>query len=168
MTYWLVKGVLCHLHVFVYFLCFLLLLISSLIPLWKLFQFSFFISFLGRNWGLNSGLHTPVHCVLVILEVGSWEVFAQAGLKPQFSASQIARITGVSHQHHAGSCFLIQVANLETISIQSYYWSVYTNFCHFVVFCNIWSFPSPRLPIYSSSEICCLSYWHGCIYLLLC
>jgi hypothetical protein len=39
----------------------------------------------------------PVHFVLVILEMGSWELFAWAGLKQD----QVARITSVSHQYPA-------------------------------------------------------------------
>jgi hypothetical protein len=43
----------------------------------------------------------PVHFVLVILEMGSCELFGWTDLKPQFSgisASQVARTTVVSHQ----------------------------------------------------------------------
>jgi hypothetical protein len=62
------------------------------------------------NWSLKSGLHTskagtlPVEpylksvFALVILEMGSCKLLAQALLKPPISASQVARIIGVSHQ----------------------------------------------------------------------
>jgi hypothetical protein len=56
---------------------------------------------------LNSGLHAQastlqlepylLHFVVVILEIGSHELFPQAGLL--MSVSQVARITGVSHHH---------------------------------------------------------------------
>jgi hypothetical protein len=45
----------------------------------------------------------PVHFALVILEMGSRELFAHAGLEPPslISASQVAGITGVNYRHPA-------------------------------------------------------------------
>jgi hypothetical protein len=59
--------------------------------------FCFFIClFVLWNWGLNSGLcacraeeaTTPVHFALLILEMESLELFAQAALEPQSSRAQ--------------------------------------------------------------------------------
>jgi hypothetical protein len=48
--------------------------------------------FFKWDWGLNSGLcagaTTPVHVGLIILEMGSLELFAKAGLEPLSSRSQ--------------------------------------------------------------------------------
>jgi hypothetical protein len=45
--------------------------------------------------------------VLSFFEIGSPELFAQAGFKPQFShlSFQVARITGVGHQYWHGEVF---------------------------------------------------------------
>jgi hypothetical protein len=47
--------------------------------------------------------YTPVHFVLVILEMGSGELLAQADLELLSSQHvfQVIRITGMSHQHPA-------------------------------------------------------------------
>jgi hypothetical protein len=84
----------------------------------------FFVLF-WRDWGLNSGLHVCKvdsllleSCLqsiffLVILETGSWELFAQADLELcvilLISASQLARITSVSPWELAISCSFIFV-----------------------------------------------------------
>jgi hypothetical protein len=60
----------------------------------------FVVFFSCKDWHLNSGLHSckagtlpleplsPVHFALVILEMGSQELFSQAGLEQQSSLSQ--------------------------------------------------------------------------------
>jgi hypothetical protein len=56
----------------------------------------------GWDWGVNSGLHTfkAAYFSLVILEMGSYELFTWADLQLPclllISASQVARITGGS------------------------------------------------------------------------
>jgi hypothetical protein len=49
----------------------------------------------------------PVHFALVILEMGSPELFLQADLKPQSSWPQDSRVANVSHQHPAYTVFIL-------------------------------------------------------------
>jgi hypothetical protein len=51
---------------------------------------------------------TPL-AVLVILEMGSQELFARTGLKPR--SIQAAKVTGVSHQHWADFCSFVRESN---------------------------------------------------------
>jgi hypothetical protein len=57
---------------------------------------------------------SPFLLILVILEIRSHKLFAQAGLKPGSSVqvcsvSQIAGITGMRHQHQFADLFLFLV-----------------------------------------------------------
>jgi hypothetical protein len=52
----------------------------------------------------------PVHFALVVLEMGSYELFAQADLKPSIlpiPAFQVTRIIDMSHQHSLFIFYLI-------------------------------------------------------------
>jgi hypothetical protein len=68
--------------------------------------------FILENQVLYAWATPPVHFVLVILEMGSHDLFAQAGLKLLISASQLVRIIGVSHQDRV-LVFLRTYSNLH-------------------------------------------------------
>jgi hypothetical protein len=88
-----------------------------------IFIFLFFFSFFGRTrvWNQDSYLQSrhstawsipPVQFALVTLEMGSRELFAQAGFEPQSSqsVSQVAKVTDVSHWCLALLFFLILIS----------------------------------------------------------
>jgi hypothetical protein len=59
-----------------------------------------------------AGRTSTHHCAQLLVEMGSWELFVQAGLEPTIlpiSASQIARIIGMSHWHLAAPVFFDRI-----------------------------------------------------------
>jgi hypothetical protein len=104
--------------------------------------------------GFNSGLHTcksrhstvwttlPIHFSLVILEMGSHKLFAQAGLKLicQISASQIARITGTP------ATFIFFPDSCNNFSLFVWIEKVHPLHCNQNTQCSFW-FPNINLTI---------------------
>jgi hypothetical protein len=89
---------------------------------YKLIRLSGFFSFwvgLSLNSGLYAWASPAFHFAVVILEMGSWELFAWGGPELQsslsHSASQVARIVGVTPWHPA---------NLRSFGFFLQYWGL--------------------------------------------
>jgi hypothetical protein len=85
----------------------------------------------------------PVHFALVILEMGSLELFVWAGLEPWsfwISVSQVARITGANHQHLAHVPKLGWLCLLP-VKIPEWLWLLLLLIIVFIdpVFCTCWA-----------------------------